>query len=224
MAFMTGSRTMPKRPVHPDLAARIAVDHDEDGAAAGARGGPVQGEFLAQHRGWRGHHDGEVRRQAAGHHRVDCDHFRGDRPSAHRLHADEVIRRQDGAVETRAHRGFGRGHDGEPVGPAARVEELLDGEDAVRVMDCGQEFHGSRLPYLVQAHRRRSLHRWQGRHLRGPRALRIRRTCLPVRQEGIPRPDPGKSGLFLKFLLSASGMTGICFWSSPLSGSRAKGA
>ena len=133
-----------ERPVHSDLAARIAVDHDEDGAAAGTRGGPVQGEFLAQHRGQRGHHDGEVRRQAAGHHRVDRDLLRGDRPRAHRLHADEVIGRQDGAVETCAHRGFGRGHDGEPVGPAARVEELLDGEAVFSFVDCGTKIHGLR--------------------------------------------------------------------------------
>ena len=150
-----------ERPVHPELAARIAVDHDEDGAASGARGGPVQGEFLAQHGGQRGHHDGEVRGQAAGHHCIDRDLFRSNRPRAHRLHAEEVIGRQGGAREARLHRGFGRRHDGQPVRPAAAVEELLGGEDVFRFVDCGLEVHGPRARWARAYSIVRSAHGWR---------------------------------------------------------------
>ena len=85
---------------------------------------------------------GEVHRQATGHHRVDGDLFRGDRPDAHRFHPDNVFRRQGGALETRPHRGLGGRHDGQTVRPAALVEEFLGGEDAVRFVNCGPEVHG----------------------------------------------------------------------------------
>ena len=105
---------------------------------------PCRVNSLAQHRGERGHHDGEVLGETAGHHRVDRDLLRGDRPRAHRLHANEMIGRQGGAFEARAHRGFGRRHNGKPVRPASAMEDLLGGEDVFRLVDGGSKVHGSR--------------------------------------------------------------------------------
>ena len=62
-----------------ELAADRAVQHDQDGAAAGGGGGAVQQEFVRQHGGEGGQHDGEMHRQAAGHDGVDRQFFRGDR-------------------------------------------------------------------------------------------------------------------------------------------------
>ncbi len=105
-------------------------------------GRAVQQELRPQHRGDRGEHDGKMHRQATGHDGIDREFFRRDRHSAHRLDADELLRRCHGPVEAGCNGVFGGWNDGQAVGPAVRVIQLLNSPDVFHIIGPRGELHG----------------------------------------------------------------------------------
>jgi hypothetical protein len=113
------------RGVHAKRGANRAVYHDEWRAAAGARRAAVQTEFRRAHGLDDGYDDRHVFGQAASHERGDGDFLRGDPATPYRLDANGVVGLQFRRGQETQHTLFGGRHDGQAVGPAVPLEQLV---------------------------------------------------------------------------------------------------